>query len=140
MALTLNIIQVVERIAGEFRAIRTMLTGSPTGDVSSLPLKDKNLLNAVTLTMNNLDTFTAAVDNWRQSGEIAAIWDPAPSLTTTYSGTKIDELIAAAGGGGAAIDDTTASLTTVFSSAKVQELVDVDGYELVAAFDTALNS
>jgi hypothetical protein len=139
VSLTNNITEVVERIAEEFKTVRTMLTGSATGDLSSLPFQDQNLLNAVMLTYEAFDNFALNFDELRQSGQLPAIEDSVATPTTTYSSSKIDELIASAGGGGgAAIDDVTASTTTVYSSSKVDSLV--DGAALVTAFNTALNS
>lgn len=47
--------------------------------------------------------------------------DTAASSTTTYSSTKIQQVIADVGG--VAIDDTTASTTTVYSSSKTENLI-----------------
>ena len=47
--------------------------------------------------------------------------DTAASSTTTYSSTKIQQVIADVGG--VAIDDTTASTTTVYSSSKTEDLI-----------------
>lgn len=47
--------------------------------------------------------------------------DTAASSTTTYSSTKIQQVIADVGG--VAIDDTTASTTTVYSSSKTESLI-----------------
>jgi hypothetical protein len=138
MALTTEITQVVERIADEFRTVRTMMTGSPTGDLSALPFQDQNLLNSVLLINEAFENFMFGFDEMRQSGALPAIEDTVATPTTTYSSTKIEELIAAGAGGGAEIDDVTASTTTVYSSSKVESLV--DGAALVTAFETALNS
>lgn len=55
--------------------------------------------------------------------------DTAASSTTTYSSTKIQQVIADVGG--VAIDDTTASTTTVYSSSKTENLINTSLAQLL---------
>lgn len=58
--------------------------------------------------------------------------DTAASTTTTYSSTKIQQVIADVGG--VAIDDTTASTTTVYSSSKTESLINTSLTQLLDRF------
>jgi hypothetical protein len=133
MTLSANIEQFATRVGEEFAT-----TYSQIGDVTTLPFIEQNLANGVVQTFTAINGIAQSIDDQKQSGQIAAIEDSVATPTTTYSSTKIEELIAAGGGGGAAIDDVTASTTTVYSSSKVDSLV--DGAALIAAFEAALTA
>lgn len=59
-----------------------------------------------------------------QSDEGSVIDDDEPSESTTYSSSKIEELIEQSGGGGVQIDDNHRSKTTTYSSDKIEDIVE----------------
>ena len=82
MSLRTNIEALATRIGTEFKAIRTLLTGTATGNLSGLTTADKT---SVVAAINEVNASAGGVIN-----------DAAASLTTTYSSTKIAADLSAA--------------------------------------------
>jgi hypothetical protein len=95
MSLTSNLELFATRVGEEFAT-----TYSQIGDVTTLPFRDQNLAFSVVALNDAVNGLSQGIDDMRQSGQIAAIEDSVAQLTTTYSSTKIEELIAAGGGTG----------------------------------------
>lgn len=86
MSLASQVSSLATRIATEVKALRTLINGN-AADLTSLTTTNKtNLVAAI----NELDALIAAIDPG------ALIDDGAASLTTTYSSTKITDLLAQA--------------------------------------------
>lgn len=161
MTLTTEITQVVERIADEFKTVRTEflpliggqmsgplfidtgIEGMATIEVSpfqGIMINDPTTGGASMLNGGSLMLMTGGNTIQMQDGQISAtefgnaLLPTQPEHLTTKR--YVDTAIANVGGGGAAIDDVTASTTTVYSSSKVESLV--DGAALVSAFEAAL--
>ena len=87
MTLRTNIEALAVRIGTEFKSIRTLISGTATGNISGLATTDKTSLVAA---INEVQASAAAIDL------TDLIDDAAASTTTTYSGTKISADISAA--------------------------------------------
>jgi len=72
MAFNTNINNVVTRIATEFKTIRTLISGSGTGDVSALDTASTNLVGAI----NELHTEVDAIVSGGGGDMLAATYDP----------------------------------------------------------------
>jgi hypothetical protein len=83
MTLVQNLNNLVTRVAAEFKAIRTLISGSATGNSAELNTASKNLVGAI----NEVRSTAAAA---------TTIDDLTSDLTTTYSSAKINDSIAVA--------------------------------------------
>lgn len=106
MSLSTNVQDLATRVATELKALRTLINGN-AADLSSLTTTSKgNLVLAV-------NEVKALADSAAGGG--VAINDAAPSLTTTYSSTKIEDYsdTAASTAVAAVIDASPAALDTL---------------------------
>ena len=87
MTFPVNIANLVTRIGTEFKAIRTLIAGSATGDVSGLNTAASNLVSAVNEVKATADA---------AAGGGVTINDAATNGTEAWSSTKIDAEISAA--------------------------------------------
>ena len=87
MSLSTNVTSLATRIATEFKTIRTLISGSGTGDVSGLNTTATNLVAAV----NEVKVTADAA-----AGGGTSINDAATNSTDAWSSSKINAEIAAA--------------------------------------------
>lgn len=80
MSLLTNLQTLITDIGTQFKALRTQISGTATGDVSGLSTTATNLVGAI----NELNTASLVID------------DVTASLTKVYSSTKTDAQVAAA--------------------------------------------
>ncbi|USN13923.1 hypothetical protein PAPPERLAPAPP_02500 [Brevundimonas phage vB_BpoS-Papperlapapp] len=112
--LTVRLQDLTTRIATECKAIRTLMNGNAASNSALLTTAKSNLLAAI----NELHTRLASAEG--ALGGKATIDDELSSLTTTFSSSKISNLISAK----PSINDSAASATTVYSSSKTVTLID----------------
>lgn len=88
MSLQTRLSDYITRVGTEFKALRTLISGTGTGNVSGLTTTATNLVSAI----NEVKVTADAA-----SGTLGSIInDTTPSLTTVYSSTKTDAQVAAA--------------------------------------------
>jgi hypothetical protein len=85
MSLVTNLQSLITSIGTQFKSIKTIISGSATGDVSGLATTSTNLVGAINEVRASVATATAAL-----------IDDTAPSTSKVYSSTKTDSQISAA--------------------------------------------
>jgi hypothetical protein len=83
MSLVTNLQSLITSIGTQFKSIKTMISGTATGDVSGLATTSTNLVGAI----NEVRASVASA---------AIINDAAPSTSTAYSSTKTDSQISTA--------------------------------------------
>lgn len=88
MSLQTRLADYITRVGTEFKALRTLISGSATGDVSGLNTTATNLVAAVNEVKVTADSASGAAG--------AMIDDVTASATTTYSSNKISADIVAA--------------------------------------------
>ena len=103
MSLATQVTALAVRIATEFKTVY-----SRQGNLTSLNTTDKSSLVAAIVEVKS-----------GLAGAGAPINDAAPGGATTYSGTKVEALVAAK----PSINDTTPSTTTAFSGTKVNSAI-----------------
>lgn len=148
MSLASNLSDAFTRIGTEFKSIRTLISGSGTGDVSGLTTTANDLVAAINEVKTTADNAATGVPD---ADEISIA-----DAGGLYSATNVEAALAevrgvadAAAGGGISINDAATNASQAWSSQKIdQEITDavnalVDGApgalntlnELAAAVD-----
>lgn len=88
MSLQIRLSDLITRVGTEFKAIRTLISGTGTGNVSALTTTSTNLVAAINEVKVTADGAVSAA--------AVLINDTTPSTTTVYSSTKTTADIGAA--------------------------------------------
>jgi len=83
MSLKTRIIELVTTIKTETKALRTFISGANNGDIGGLTTTATNLVDAINEVKATADSGASVINDTTASG------------TSTYSSTKVDQLVAA---------------------------------------------
>jgi len=142
MSLVSNLLLYVDRVAVEFKSLRTIISGSSTGDASALTTTATNVVGAINEVKGIADAANAtaiseAEVDTKISTALGTLIDSAPGTLDT-----LNELAAALGDDPNFAATITTSLGLKANAADVYTKTEVGDVttDFVAAFNTALAS